>query len=84
MNRLFLETPIGKIRFEKNKEKLFNEISDIDLIERYLKIKKETGFIEPESFQVMKERKLIYAGEFEQDLLNRLRKLKNGGRKNDR
>lgn len=76
-NSYFLETPLGQIPFTKEQNDFYNNLNDIKLLEYYLDEKENSGgFISPETFQVMLDRGLVFKGELEKDVRERLEKLR--------
>lgn len=76
-NSYFLETPLGQIPFTKEQNDFYNNLNDIKLLEYYLDEKENSGgFIPPETFQVMLDRGLVFKGELEKDVRERLEKLR--------
>lgn len=71
-----METPVGKIPFTDYKNESFNSLSNVQLIEKYFELYNKTGFIDPHTFQVMKDRRLVHLGEHREDLINRYQMLK--------
>lgn len=71
----FLETPVGKFAFGKKLDNYYNNLSDLEALELYLEETKNSNFIPPHTFQILKDRNLVFPGEFRNDLIERYKRI---------
>lgn len=77
--KYFLNTPIGEIPFNENENNFYDELTDKELLKKYLEEKEKTGFINPKTFEVLRKRNLLFLNEKESDIKKRYNDLKMKG-----
>lgn len=75
MNK-YLDTPFGQFEMPHNIAAVLDGMSNIELLEKYLAECNKTGFIDPCMFQEMKDRGLVLRGEYNSDIEQKLKTLK--------
>lgn len=68
----YLNTPVGEIPFIKQDNNFYKNLSNIELMQLYLKERKESNFVNPRAFEVMRSRNLIFKGDKVEDIEKRL------------
>lgn len=70
-----LHTPAGDFPMPRGTTAMLAGLSDEKLLEAYISNYEKTSFIDPFLFQEMQDRKLVFPGEYHQDIVKRLEEL---------
>lgn len=71
-----LHTPVGDFPMPRGTAEMLDGMSDIELLEAYVKQFEKTASTDPFVFQEMQDRRLVFTGDYHKDLVDRLEKLK--------